>query len=173
MAFSGGNLSAVALSRRATRWACLKRPFPSISLKVHFPLGVHGALLGRQIIAGVIPACQRPSGGDPDRSQIRRHPQIQGSSVIYPAKVAIKYRDPSQTWAATNGYYDITNASAGTNAGWGSPDNPDNHPVRNVSWCDVVKWCNARSQKEGRTPVYTVGGAIYSNSHYGPHRAAG
>jgi len=30
----------VALSRRATRWSCLKRPFPSISLKVHFPLGV-------------------------------------------------------------------------------------------------------------------------------------
>jgi formylglycine-generating enzyme len=33
--------------------------------------------------------------------------------------------------------------------------------VTKVSWCDVVKWCNARSQKERRKPVYTVDGAIY------------
>jgi formylglycine-generating enzyme required for sulfatase activity len=26
-----------------------------------------------------------------------------------------------------------------------------------VSWWDVVKWCNARSEKEGLTPVYTLG----------------
>ena len=25
----------------------------------------------------------------------------------------------------------------------------------------MVKWCNARSQKEGLTPCYTVGGATY------------
>jgi formylglycine-generating enzyme len=29
-----------------------------------------------------------------------------------------------------------------------------NHPVHTVNWFDVVKWCNARSQKEGFTPVY-------------------
>ena len=28
------------------------------------------------------------------------------------------------------------------------------HPVQTVSWYDVVKWCNARSQQEGLTPVY-------------------
>jgi len=28
------------------------------------------------------------------------------------------------------------------------------HPVYGVTWYDAVKWCNARSQKEGRTPVY-------------------
>jgi len=33
-----------------------------------------------------------------------------------------------------------------------------NHPVQTVSWWDVVKWCNARSEMEGLTPVYTVGG---------------
>jgi hypothetical protein len=27
-----------------------------------------------------------------------------------------------------------------------------------VNWYDCVKWCNARSQKEGRTPCY------YTNS---------
>ena len=29
-----------------------------------------------------------------------------------------------------------------------------NHPVQTVSWFDCVKWCNARSQREGREPVY-------------------
>ncbi len=29
-----------------------------------------------------------------------------------------------------------------------------NHPVHSVSWYDCVKWCNARSEREGRTPVY-------------------
>ena len=29
-----------------------------------------------------------------------------------------------------------------------------NHPVHTVNWFDVVKWCNARSQKDGLTPVY-------------------
>lgn len=38
-------------------------------------------------------------------------------------------------------------------------DNPGvgkalNHPVQTLSWYDAVKWCNARSEIEGRTPAY-------------------
>jgi len=29
-----------------------------------------------------------------------------------------------------------------------------NHPVHTVSWFDAVKWCNARSEQAGLTPVY-------------------
>ena len=29
-----------------------------------------------------------------------------------------------------------------------------NHPVQTMNWYDMVKWCNARSEKEGRTPAY-------------------
>jgi formylglycine-generating enzyme required for sulfatase activity len=29
-----------------------------------------------------------------------------------------------------------------------------NHPAHSISWYDAVKWCNARSQQEGLTPVY-------------------
>ena len=29
-----------------------------------------------------------------------------------------------------------------------------NHPVQTVSWFDVVKWCNAKSQKEALIPCY-------------------
>ncbi len=36
----------------------------------------------------------------------------------------------------------------------------DDHPVVGVSWFDCVKWCNARSEMEGLTPCYTIGGAV-------------
>jgi len=56
-----------------------------------------------------------------------------------------------RTWAAANGY-DIGSVGAGTGP---------NRPVTNVSWYHSLKWCNARSEKEGLIPVYKVGTAIY------------
>ena len=47
-------------------------------------------------------------------------------------------------WAITNGY-------SFTNAGTA---NDVNYPVQTVNWFDMVKWCNARSQQAGLTPVY-------------------
>ena len=55
-------------------------------------------------------------------------------------------------WATSNGYNDFTvflNTSK-----------PSNHPVDTISWFDAVKWCNARSQKEGLIPCYNVNGSI-------------
>jgi formylglycine-generating enzyme required for sulfatase activity len=49
-----------------------------------------------------------------------------------------------RTWAISNGYSDLA-AGAGK---------ASNHPVHTISWFQIVKWCNARSQKEGLTPVY-------------------
>jgi len=39
--------------------------------------------------------------------------------------------------------------------------NGEKYPVTDVSWYSVVKWCNARSEKEGLVPVYEVGGEVY------------
>jgi len=48
------------------------------------------------------------------------------------------------TWALANGYgFDNAGSASGSN-----------HPVHSVNWYDCVKWCNARSQKEGLSPVY-------------------
>jgi len=52
------------------------------------------------------------------------------------------------TWGATHGYTDLY---AGTN---GYSPVGANNPVTTVSWYDVVKWCNARSERDGLTPVY-------------------
>lgn len=56
-----------------------------------------------------------------------------------------------RTWAHTNGYnIDCEGIGEGTD-----------HPVHSINWYDVVKWCNARSEMEGRPPVYTVNGRVY------------
>lgn len=44
-----------------------------------------------------------------------------------------------------------------------------NHPVEGILWSDCVKWCNARSQQAGLTPVYYTDSAltsIYTNAPY-------
>jgi len=65
--------------------------------------------------------------------------------------------DEVYTWAIANGY-SFENVWDGEQPGRGKATN---HPVHTVSWYDAVKWCNARSQKEGRPAVYTVNGAVY------------
>jgi formylglycine-generating enzyme len=59
--------------------------------------------------------------------------------------------DGVRIWASTHGYTDLA-------AGY---SNGPEHPVGAVSWFDVVKWCNARSEMDGLKPCYTVAGAIY------------
>jgi len=60
-------------------------------------------------------------------------------------------------WAVLNDYTDLAGVGDTFPAG-----SPDNFPVINVSWYDVVKWCNAKSEKDGKTPVYQAsGGGIY------------
>ena len=64
-----------------------------------------------------------------------------------------------RTWAAANGY-DI-----GSVGGAGSGDNL---PVSGVNWYEVLKWCNARSEMEGLTPVYNINGATYRSGEIQP-----
>jgi sulfatase modifying factor 1 len=52
--------------------------------------------------------------------------------------------DEVRTWALSNGYTDLALGSG----------KASNHPVLSISWYDIVKWCNARSQREGLTPAY-------------------
>lgn len=40
-------------------------------------------------------------------------------------------------------------------------------PVTHVSWYNTLKWCNARSEKEGLLPVYRVLGGIYRKGEFG------
>jgi formylglycine-generating enzyme required for sulfatase activity len=52
-------------------------------------------------------------------------------------------------WATNHGY-GFYEAGAGKAA---------NHPVYGINWYDMVKWCNARSENEGRVPAYYMNSA--------------
>ena len=41
-----------------------------------------------------------------------------------------------------------------------------NNPVQTVNWYDVVKWCNARSQLAGLTPVYYINASMLPTQVY-------
>jgi formylglycine-generating enzyme required for sulfatase activity len=58
--------------------------------------------------------------------------------------------DEVRSWGFSRGYTDL--AVGGGKEG--------NHPVQMVTWFDVIKWCNARSEKDGLAPVYTFNGAV-------------
>jgi len=77
-------------------------------------------------------------------------------SAFYMGKYEVtdKEWDRTRIWGRANGYTDLPANGSGFSKG-------DNHPVHSISWYAMVKWCNARSQKEGLTPCYTVSGATY------------
>jgi formylglycine-generating enzyme required for sulfatase activity len=73
-------------------------------------------------------------------------------------KVSKAKWDEVYNWAVTNGY-------AFSSPGVGKAAN---HPVLMVNGYDCIKWCNARSQRDGRTPCYTVGGSVYKTGQTSP-----
>jgi formylglycine-generating enzyme required for sulfatase activity len=53
-------------------------------------------------------------------------------------------------WATSHGYgFD-----------YGGSGKAASHPVQMVDWYDTVKWCNARSEMEGKTPAYYTDSAL-------------
>ncbi len=54
-------------------------------------------------------------------------------------------------WATNHGYGFFQNTVYGAYSAAGKAVN---HPVQMIDWYDCVKWCNARSEMEGRTPAY-------------------
>jgi len=52
--------------------------------------------------------------------------------------------DDVAAWATSHGY----------TFQYGALGKASTHPVQTVTWYDAVLWCNARSEREGRTPAY-------------------
>ena len=62
----------------------------------------------------------------------------------------ITYEEWNQVvdWGIAHGYTDLPRGENGFNP------NGTNNPVITLSWQDIIKWCNARSEKYGFSPVY-------------------
>ncbi len=76
------------------------------------------------------------------------------SFLIGKYEVTQSLYDEVRDWGLVNGYPSIQTPFRG-------PAKGADHPVSDISWFDVVLWCNARSEKEGLDPCYKVGGAVY------------
>jgi formylglycine-generating enzyme required for sulfatase activity len=74
----------------------------------------------------------------------------------------VSYRQWQTVYSyAMNHGYDFVNAGA---------DKAADHPVQTVDWYDALKWCNARSQLAGLTPVYYTDAGfqqVYTNGDKG------
>ena len=64
-------------------------------------------------------------------------------------EVSIELWESVRAWGNAHGYDLAAGGSFGVK-----------HPVHTVSWYDVVKWCNARSEKEGKVPAYYEDAAL-------------
>jgi formylglycine-generating enzyme len=90
------------------------------------------------------------------------HPVYVSSFYMDKYEVSLGLWNTVIAWSGTNGY---------------SFDNPGdgkatNHPVLDIDWYDMVKWCNARSQMEGRAPSYYTDAAltqVYTNGQVAPY----
>ena len=87
------------------------------------------------------------SNGDADITDAANAvPVIANVSAFYMDANLVTWEQWQGVYAyATNHGYGFMSAGAGKGL---------NHPVQSVSWYDCVKWCNARSEQAGKTPVY-------------------
>ncbi len=117
-------------------------------------------------VTSVVPMCYRVVALPSLRRDMVRVPAGTNSGTDpdggYSLTVAEFYMDKQEVskikwdevadWASTNGY-DITSGDAQAKAA--------DHPVFCVTWYTCLKWCNARSEKEGRTPCYKDKDVVY------------
>ena len=105
----------------------------------------------------LIPAGAFTMGDGLDKSKDAPEHQVKLSGY-YIGKHEVSWRlwREVRDWAVSNGYSELSGVGKGKG---------DTHPVHSVSWYDVVKWCNAASERAGLDPVYYVsnGGAVYKS----------
>ncbi len=81
--------------------------------------------------------------------ELPTHQVTVSSFHIKETKVSKAEWDTVYNWAKSNGY---------TFEGFGYGNTPQahatDHPVYNINWYDILKWCNARSERENRLPCY-------------------
>ena len=89
----------------------------------------------------------------------------------------LKWRTVKE-WAKTNGYEFVNGDKAPDFLGGGDSDKffeieerdrkKDKYPAMGMTWYDCLKWCNARSEMDGLSPVYYVDGKPYKKGVHEP-----
>ena len=101
------------------------------------------------------------SSGDPDIKNARPISVTVSAFYMDLNLVSKAEWDAVYNWAISHGY-SFDRAGSGKGA---------NHPVQTINWHDSVKWSNARSEKENRTPAYYTDeglGTVYRSGQLSP-----
>jgi formylglycine-generating enzyme required for sulfatase activity len=132
----------------STQWPAKLFPQVQLDVVVHdnpMALIPAGTFTMGSVVASIV-------GTDKSDGLTNATPHPVTLSAFYLGRTETTYADwvAVRTWAIDParglGVYDF-GATLGEGKG-------DTHPVQTVSWYDVVKWCNAKSEREGLTPVY-------------------
>ncbi len=111
-------------------------PVPIPSDMILIPRGTF--LMGNSVDV----SCGYPVCDDAPVHQVTLDPFLLGKSEVTKAQW-----DEVYTWATNHGYRFSTKYAAGK---------APNHPEYGMNRQDALIWCNARSEKEGRTPCYST-----------------
>jgi formylglycine-generating enzyme required for sulfatase activity len=146
--FSGDVFGVTAGTNKWIVWEALRDWPDRFSTNVFLHLTVSDVPPGMAFIpAG--PFTMGDTFGEGDSSELPLHTNQISAFYIDKYEVTKALWDGVCQWAITNGYsFEDRVVGKATN-----------HPACAVTWYDAVKWCNARSQKEGRTPAYYTSAA--------------
>ncbi len=115
-----------------------------------------GSVTSSGAVISALPAMVLVKGGTlPQGSELAG--QVVGDFSIGNYEVTWGEWKTVRDWAVNNGYPNLLNCGEGSAL---------DHPVRNVSWFDVVKWCNAKSEMEGLSPAYYSSGNVYRSGEF-------
>lgn len=87
--------------------------------------------------------------GEGDPSELPLHTVYVSGFYMDKYEVTKALWDEVYQWAITHDY-SFNNSGSGKTS---------THPVQKINWHDCIKWCNARSEKEGTTPAYYTSSA--------------
>jgi uncharacterized repeat protein (TIGR02543 family) len=102
--------------------------------------------------------------GDQSNPRVGTSRELPVHTVYVSAFFMAKYEvtkalwDTVREWGLTHNYTDL---AVGSMEGTTNSSKGPTHPVHLITWYNMVKWCNAKSEKEGLTPCYTVAGLVY------------
>jgi formylglycine-generating enzyme required for sulfatase activity len=104
-----------------------------------------------------IPGGEFVMGDSLDRdSKAPWHPVNLSAFHIQTTEVSKEEWDEVRAWALLHEYPDL---ARGSGAGRAVFSEEGDYPVQTVTWFDVVKWCNAKSEMEELTPCYYLDAA--------------
>ena len=105
-------------------------------------------------------AFQMGSNDPNDNGASSPHSVTLGAFYIDKTEITYERWTDVRNWGLTHGYTDLPTGRNGSNG-------TTRHPVTELNWYDAVKWCNARSERDGFTPRYYTDSTFSAVYHTG------